>query len=141
MNPLTTASKLKTLRHLKGLSIEQVAEQAQLNLNDYKALEAGQTAVPVDKLEKACNALGINYKEWFEKEDSHVYVNHGEVKGGLGNNIDCENCYFYERNEEDTEMLQSLKILSKALANILDDELLARNIEKVLRSKKDKSDE
>ena len=143
MNPITTANKLKTLRSLKGLTSEQVAKKAELNLNDYKLLESGKVAVSVEKLEKVCNALGIDYKEWFENEQSQVFVNNGEIKieqgaQSIGN---CENCYFYERTEEDTQMLERLSALTEALTKKLDDEILARRIEQVLKNNPDLMDD
>ena len=140
MNPITTANKLKTLRSLKGLTSEQVAKKAELNLNDYKLLESGKVAVSVEKLEKVCNALGIDYKEWFEDDKSQVFVNNGEFKGGSGN-VNCDNCYFYERTEEDTQMLERLSALTEALTKKLDDEILARRIEQVLKKNPDLLDD
>lgn len=137
MNPITTANKLKTLRSLKGLTSEQVAKKAELNLNDYKILESGKVAVSVEKLEKVCNALGIDYKEWFEEDKSNVYVNNGEVKGSGGNLVDCENCYFYERSEEDTKMLEQLSAITEMLTKKLDDEILTRRVEQVLKKNPD----
>ncbi len=139
MNPITTANKLKTLRSLKGLTSEQVAKKAELNLNDYKILESGKVAVSVEKLEKVCNALGIDYKEWFETDNSNVIVNSGEFKGGsgVGSQVTCDNCYFYERTEEDTQMLERLSALTEALTKKLDDEILTRRVEQVLKNNPD----
>ena len=143
MNPITTANKLKTLRSLKGLTSEQVAKKAELNLNDYKLLESGKVAVSVEKLEKVCDALGIDYKEWFENEQSQVFVNNGEIKieQGAQNIGNCENCYFYERTEEDTKMLEQLSVLTEALTKKLDDEILTRRIEQVLKKNPDLMDD
>ena len=140
MNPITTANKLKTLRNLKGLTAEQVAQKAQLNLNDYKALESGKVAVSVEKLEKACDALGIDLKEWFESDRSNVIINTDFKDNAKGGNI-CENCYFYERSEEDTQMLETLSAIAEALVNKLDDEILARKIEQVLSKNPNLSDD
>ena len=141
MNPITTANKLKTLRNFKGMSPEQVAEKAQLNLEDYNALEAGKTEVSIEKLEKACNALGIDYKEWFEKDNSQVYVNNGDIKvdGGSRNIGNCNTCYFYDRNEEDVELLNTLKTLTKSIVQLLNNETFSRNIDKTLQDEKNKS--
>ena len=138
MNPITTANKLKTLRNLKGLTTEQVAEKAKLNLNDYKALESGKVAVSVEKLEKVCDVLGVDFKEWFENDKSNVFINSGEFKDKVVNN--CENCYFYERTEEDTKMLETLLAIAEALAKKLDDEILTRRIEQVLKKNPDLTD-
>ena len=140
MNPITTANKLKTLRSLKGLTTEQVAEKAQINLKDYKALESGKTAVSDEKLEKVCNALGVDYKEWFETDSSSVFINNGEIKDNAKGNF-CENCYFYERTEEDTKMLEQLSAITDMLAKKLDDEILSRKIEQVLKKNPDLTDD
>ena len=141
MNPITTANKLKTLRSLKGLTSEQVAKKAELNLNDYKLLESGKVAVSVEKLEKVCNALGIDYKEWFENDKSNVFINNGEIKDNAKGISNCDNCYFYERTEEDTKMLERLSALTEALTKKLDDELLVRRIEQVLKNNPDLVDD
>jgi len=140
MNPITTANKLKTLRSLKGLTSEQVAEKAQLNLDDYKALESGKTAVSAEKLEKACNALEIDMQEWFDSDSSSVFINNGEIKDNSKGNF-CENCYFYDRTEEDTKLLEQLSAITQLLANKLDDEILSRKIEEVLRQNPDLTDD
>ncbi len=136
MNPVTTANKLKTLRSLKGLTSEQVAKKAELNLNDYKILESGKVAVSVEKLEKVCNALGIDYKEWFEDNKSNVFINSGEFKDNVKVN-NCENCYFYERSEEDIKMLEALSAITETLTKKLDDEILTRRVEQVLKKNPD----
>ena len=142
MNPITTANKLKTLRNLKGLTPEQVAEKAKLNLIDYKALESGKVAISEEKLEKACKALEIDMQEWFDTDSSQVYVNNGEVKGsGMSGINNCENCYFYERTEEDTKMLEGLSAITEALAKKLDDEILIRRVEQVLKKDPDLLDD
>ena len=140
MNPITTANKLKTLRNLKGLTPEQVAEKAKLNLNDYKALESGKTTVSVEKLEKVCDALGVDFKEWFESDKSNVFINSGEFKDNVKVN-NCENCYFYERSDEDTQMLETLSAIAEALVKKLDDEILARRVEQILRKNPDLTDD
>ncbi len=138
MNPITTANKLKTLRNLKGLTAEQVAEKAKLNLNDYKALESGKVAVSVEKLEKACEALELDIHEWFDTDSSNVFINNAENNKG-GNN--CDNCYFYERTEEDTKMLETLSAIAEALTKKLDDEILTRRVEQVLKKNPDLTDD
>ena len=135
MNPITTANKLKTLRTLKGLSPEQVAQKAELNLDDYMALEAGKNAVAEDKLAKACDALGVDIEEWFETDNSNVFINSGEVSitENSQQQLNCENCYFYNRNEEDIEMMNAMTAALKQMADKLSDEVLSRHVEKVLR--------
>ena len=137
MNPVTTANKLRTLRNLKGMTATQVAKKAELNLNDYYELESGKVAVSVEKLEKVCNALGVDYKEWFENDKSNVFINNGEIKNGSGILSNCESCYFYDRTEEDTKLLEQLSAITEMLAKKLDDEILARRIEQVLKKNPD----
>ncbi len=135
MNPITTANKLKTLRTLKGLSPEQVAEKARLNIDDYRALETGKTAVNSEKLEKACNALGVDAKEWFEDDKSNVFINSGEVsfKENSQQQLNCENCYFYDRNKEDMDMIADITLALKEVVKKLDTEWIWRGMEKYLK--------
>ena len=139
MNPVTTASKLKTLRTLKGISPEEVAQKAQLDLDDYLSLESGKTAIKEDKLEKVCNALGIDIKEWFETDKSNVFINNGEIKGNSssGNQqVNCENCYFYQRSDDEMEIMKATSIALKELAERLDEGWISRNLEKFFRKNK-----
>ncbi len=137
MNPVTTANKLKTLRTLKGLSPEEIAKKAQLNLEDYKALEEGKTAVRYDRLEKACDVLGVDIKEWFEADNSSVFINNGEIKVDNGNGMNhCETCNFYDRNEEDMEMIKNVTLALKDVIEKLDGEWIWRGMEKFLKEQK-----
>lgn len=136
MNPITTANKLRTLRNLKGMTANQVAKKAELNLNDYYELESGKVAVSIEKLEKACKALEIDMQEWFDSDSSSVFINNGEIKDNSKGNF-CENCYFYDRTEEDTKLLEQLSAITEMLAKKLDDEILARRIEQVLKKNPD----
>ena len=111
MNPVSTANKLKTLRELKGVSQERIAEKAELNLEDYQSMELGEQPVSPQRLNKVCHALGVDFTEWFGKgKASSVFVNNGSIhvsdQGVVVNN--CENCFFISRSEEESELLKSL---------------------------------
>lgn len=139
MNPITTANKLKTLRNLKGLTPEQVAAKAQLNISDYNALENGKTVVQHDKLKKACDALGVDVNEWFETDRSNVFINNGEIKVDNGNGMNsCENCYFYQRNDDEMDMIKAVSLSLKAIVERLDEGWLSRDLEKFFLENKGK---
>ena len=74
------ATKLKTLRHQKGMSQEVLAEASGLSLRTIQRIENGYTNPTGDSLKRLANALNINPDElidWAIKEDNSylVYLN------------------------------------------------------------------
>jgi len=66
------AQKIKDLRNRKGLSQEQLADAAQINLRTVQRIEAGETEPRGDTLTRIANALNIKPEElidWTEQED------------------------------------------------------------------------
>ena len=66
------AQKIKDLRNRKGLSQEQLADAAQINLRTVQRIEAGETEPRGDTLARIANALNIKPDElidWTEQED------------------------------------------------------------------------
>lgn len=77
-NRLTT--KLKALRHQKGMSQEALAEASGLSLRTIQRIENGITNPTGDSLKRLANALNVNPDElidWAIKEDNSylVYLN------------------------------------------------------------------
>lgn len=67
------AQKVKELRTRKGLSQEQLAELAQINLRTVQRIEGGETEPRGDTLKRIANALNITSDElidWAEREDN-----------------------------------------------------------------------
>ena len=66
------AQKIKDLRNRKGLSQDQLADAAQINLRTVQRIEAGETEPRGDTLTRIANALNIKPDElidWTEQED------------------------------------------------------------------------
>ena len=66
------AQKIKDLRNRKGLSQEQLADAAKINLRTVQRIEAGETEPRGDTLTRIANALNIKPEElidWTEQED------------------------------------------------------------------------
>jgi len=74
------ATKLKALRHQKGMSQEVLAEASGLSLRTIQRIENGDTNPTGDSLKRLANALNVNPDElidWAIKEDNSylVYLN------------------------------------------------------------------
>jgi len=74
------ATKLKTLRHQKGMSQEILAEASGLSLRTIQRIENGDTNPTGDSLKRLANGLNVNPDElidWAIKEDNSylIYLN------------------------------------------------------------------
>ena len=58
-------NKIKTLRHLNGLSKEKLALNAGLDRTYIASVENGNRNISIVNLEKITNALGISLGEFF----------------------------------------------------------------------------
>jgi transcriptional regulator with XRE-family HTH domain len=77
MKNTTLSQKLKELRSQKGLSQEQLADSAQINLRTVQRIERGETEPRGDTLKRLAIALNITPDElidWAEHEDNSYLV-------------------------------------------------------------------
>lgn len=58
-------NKIKTLRHLNGLSQEKLALNAGLDRTYIASVENGNRNISIVNLEKITNALGVSLEEFF----------------------------------------------------------------------------
>ena len=58
-------NKIKTLRHLNGLSQEKLALNAGLDRTYIASVENGKRNISIVNLEKITNALGVSLGEFF----------------------------------------------------------------------------
>lgn len=100
------------VRQYKGLTQEQVAEKAQLNLDDYIAMEEGKRLENKERLEKACSALDIKVEDLF---DANTYINYGEISGNQSSLFSTTN---YNQNSDSAvieDMAKNIKYVTKNL--------------------------
>ncbi len=57
------ATNLRRLRHIRGLSQEELADRADINRNYVGMLERAENAATVDMLEKIAEVLGVDPAE------------------------------------------------------------------------------
>lgn len=57
--------RIRIIRNDKGLSIEELAERADVNTTHLGRIERGETIPKLDSIEKIINALGITFEELF----------------------------------------------------------------------------
>ena len=58
-------NRIRMIRNDKGLSIEELAEKADINTTHLGRIERGETVPKLDSIEKIVNALGITFEELF----------------------------------------------------------------------------
>ena len=138
MNPIKTAKKLKALRTFKGMTSAEVAEKAALNLEDYEILESGKAMVETDKLAKVCKALDVDMKDWFDNEDTNIFINSGKFKSNANS---CGTCYFYLRSDEEMESLKTVSATLAVLVEKVQEIWLSRDLDKYTRHKNKEDDE
>ncbi|MDR2125366.1 MAG: helix-turn-helix domain-containing protein [Prevotellaceae bacterium] len=93
-------SKIKRLRHEKGLSQPQMAELLNMEKSVYARLETGKTYSWAKYLEELLNVFGITPDKFFEDIGSSVVINNNNCPyGGNGNveNLYTENREIYEK--------------------------------------------
>jgi len=78
MDELMVGLRLMRVRQNSGFTQEEVAEKAQLNLDDYVAMEEGKGLNDKDRLQRACAALDIKIQDLF---DTNSVINYGENSG------------------------------------------------------------
>jgi transcriptional regulator with XRE-family HTH domain len=69
--------RIRIIRNDKGLSIEELAEKADVNATHLGRIERGETIPKLDSIEKIIIALGITFEELFKNIQS-VTGNSGE---------------------------------------------------------------
>ncbi len=60
------AGNLRTLRHARGISQEELADRANINRNYVGMLEREEHAATVDMLEKLAEVLGVDPVAFFQ---------------------------------------------------------------------------
>ncbi|VTZ26139.1 XRE family transcriptional regulator [Methylocella tundrae] len=63
------ARNLRTLRHAKGLSQEELADRAGINRNYVGMLEREEHSATVDMLEKLAEVLEVDPAEFFRRSE------------------------------------------------------------------------
>jgi transcriptional regulator with XRE-family HTH domain len=58
--------RIRLIRTDKGLSIEELAEKANVNTTNLGRIERGETIPKLDSIEKIVNALDITFEELFK---------------------------------------------------------------------------
>lgn len=69
-NPEIVASRLKELRHEKGITQKELAENANLGLNTIKQYESGKRVPEKFNLSLLANYFGV-YEDWITGESEH----------------------------------------------------------------------
>lgn len=84
---MTLGTKIRSLRNLKGLSREQLAEKLNISLTAYSKIERDETDVNYSRLESIAQALEVSVQELMSfGEKVFIYANNNNT-GSSGNGI------------------------------------------------------
>jgi transcriptional regulator with XRE-family HTH domain len=75
--------RIRLIRTERGLSIEELAEKADVNTTNLGRIERGETIPKLDSIEKIINALDITFEELFK----HIQTTTETTNGENDNNI------------------------------------------------------
>ncbi|MDR1347809.1 MAG: helix-turn-helix domain-containing protein [Prevotellaceae bacterium] len=99
-------SKIKRLRHEKGLSQPQMAELLNMEKSVYARLETGRTYSWAKYLEELLNVFEITPEKFFEDIGSNIVINNNNCPYG-GNSVNVQ--YLHAENREIYEKLLAAK--------------------------------
>lgn len=105
--------RIRIIRNNKGMSIEELADKANVNTTHLGRIERGETIPKIDSIEKLVNALDITFEDLFRhiqpmKEDN------GENDTALGLLINRLNAL---KPSEQKEVLSLFEILFRLISN------------------------
>ena len=63
--------EVRKSRHSLGLSQEQVADNAKINLTYYSKIERGENSVSIDKLEAIAETMDLQISDLFVKAENY----------------------------------------------------------------------
>ena len=69
---LEVAFRIKEMREIKGLSLEEMAKSTEVSLSDYKKYENGELDFPFTFIHKCSLTLGVGIMDLLEGESAHL---------------------------------------------------------------------
>ena len=69
---MNTGERIKSLREMKGLTVNKLANMAGLSQSFLRDIELGNKKPTVETLSLFCDALGISLSEFFNDEKSEI---------------------------------------------------------------------
>lgn len=97
--------KFRSLREKLGIKQEDLAVQIGISQATLSKIENGDVEVTLSRIEKLCNALGIDTLEFLATEakmvTNNVFHNHNQVEANILNGNKVQN--IYQLNKEDLQ--------------------------------------
>jgi transcriptional regulator with XRE-family HTH domain len=112
-------SKIKRLRHEKGLSQFQMADLLNMEKSVYARLEMGKTYSWAKYLEELLNVFETSPDKFFEDIGSNVVINNNNCPYGGNNSVNVQNLYA-ENREVYEKLLASKDEQITLLRNLLE---------------------
>lgn len=75
---MTVGERLKSIRVNKNISIYKLAQDSDVSESHIRNLEKGAKKATVETLEMLVTALGLSMSEFFNEDDSMIYINADE---------------------------------------------------------------
>lgn len=101
--------KFRSLREKLGIKQEDLAVQIGISQATLSKIENGDVEVTLSRIEKLCNALGIDTLEFLATEakmvTNNVFHNHNQVEANILNGNKVQN--IYQLNKEDLQEMMA----------------------------------
>lgn len=110
------ASKVRQMRHFKGLSQEWVADQLGISPRQYQRIESGQHDLSLQRLEEICQVLEVKPPELLGMDEKYVIDNGSNSGSGqsLTNNDRTEQL-LTQYQEQIKQLKEEVAFLRKRL--------------------------
>ena len=102
---MRVCEKIKRLRMEKGWSQEEVANKLEISANAYGAIERGETDVNLSRLEAISDVFKIDTADLFDKKETNIVNNFGEVNQHNWYNVHQSIDYLQIKNELEKSQL------------------------------------
>ncbi|WP_447640692.1 MULTISPECIES: helix-turn-helix domain-containing protein [Chitinophagaceae] len=103
------AQNIRTVRELKNLTQEYVAEKLHMSVANYSNIESGKTNITLVRLEEIANVLGVDYQNILSLTPSQVF-----------NNSPYSGIISHQENNVHEELIRQLKVKDEQIQKLTD---------------------
>ena len=124
---MSVQDTIRTMREMKQLTQEELAEKLNISVNAYSKIERGITKLSLDKLEQIAQIFNINVSELYSAKEKGLFY------------FFSDNNNYYSGSEvvvEENERLKlELKYKDEIINNLQSENLLLKEMMEILKKK------
>lgn len=112
---MITGNKIRIARHLRKITVKEMAAKLDMDDSTYSRLERGETRLTEDRVERILQALEMS-REFVEQLEEHINFNNTYTDNPNGNFVNTQYADF--TNKESSQLLQqTIELLQKQIEN------------------------